>query len=170
MYAAPEVLEGLYHSSTDCFSVGVILFILLVSVPPFTTETRQAYLREVYSGDWRRSAGIAGASSVVQDLLAGLLEPDYTLRGNGMSTLRHRWVADKGYAEAADRMHAAWISELSERGDYSLRFLSACGTAAGGPSSLSLSPSTCKFDAISEEVDDEESFHVELASPSAQNQ
>lgn len=159
MYAAPEVLEGLYHMRTDCFSVGVVLYMLLVSAPPFSTETRQAYLRQVRNKVWQRAACVAGVSSVVKSLLEELLEPDCTSRAAADAMLRHRWIEVPHFAESADRVHEPWLSGMPGGGctDEALRFLSMCGTSLGGPSSLSLSSSDLQCQAIAECEEQEES-------------
>lgn len=34
-YISPEVLDGNYNEKCDCFSLGVILYIMLSGLPPF---------------------------------------------------------------------------------------------------------------------------------------
>ncbi len=43
-YMAPEVIRGLYTNKCDVWSVGVILHILIISIPPFDAPTNQALL------------------------------------------------------------------------------------------------------------------------------
>ncbi|GAB2265364.1 hypothetical protein Dimus_000424 [Dionaea muscipula] len=51
-YLAPEILLGMGHSATaDWWSVGVILFELLVGIPPFNAETPQQIFDNIMNRD-----------------------------------------------------------------------------------------------------------------------
>ncbi|XP_010550614.1 PREDICTED: probable serine/threonine protein kinase IRE [Tarenaya hassleriana] len=51
-YLAPEILLGMGHGKTaDWWSVGVILFELLVGTPPFNAETPQQILENIINRD-----------------------------------------------------------------------------------------------------------------------
>lgn len=44
---APEVMQGKYDQTCDIWSSGVILYILVTSVPPFNGETDEDILAKV---------------------------------------------------------------------------------------------------------------------------
>jgi len=148
MYAAPEVLEGFYHLSTDCFSAGVVLFTLLVSAIPFASDSKVSYLRDVRSRDWHVASDIAGVSSVARSLLTELLEPSPSLRYSASAALTHRWIESESYAMSQDKMHRKDSND--DEDSYELRFLKECGTGVGGPCSMSLSSADQMFDTIPE--------------------
>lgn len=51
-YIAPEMLTGNYTYMVDCWSLGVIMYILLSGVPPFNGKNNQEILMRVYSGSF----------------------------------------------------------------------------------------------------------------------
>ena len=51
-YIAPEVIEGVYNEKCDCWSVGVILYILLSGGPPFNGVTDSEVVESIKRGEY----------------------------------------------------------------------------------------------------------------------
>lgn len=49
-YMAPEIMTGHYNKQVDCWSLGVILYIMLCGVPPFNGKDNQEIMMNVYNG------------------------------------------------------------------------------------------------------------------------
>ena len=97
-YFAPEVLkrrntvkgDGRYGKEIDCWSIGVILFILLSGSPPFdVNESFDAVANgeiKFYEDQWK------GVSPEAQDLVMGLLKRDPAERMSVKDACEHAWV------------------------------------------------------------------------------
>ena len=51
-YIAPEVLYNQYDEKCDLWSIGVILYILLVGYPPFNGKTEDKIIQKVKTGSY----------------------------------------------------------------------------------------------------------------------
>jgi len=51
-YIAPEVLNGQYDQTCDIWSLGVILYIFLVVVPPFNGASDKEIYEAVLKGEY----------------------------------------------------------------------------------------------------------------------
>jgi serine/threonine protein kinase len=82
-YMPPEILEGngLHSTAVDWWSVGVILFELIVGIPPFNDESQEAIFQNIkeHKIPWDQiKIGIGDdcISEEAFDLINKLLEPD----------------------------------------------------------------------------------------------
>lgn len=95
-YVAPEVLGGQkYGVGVDCWSLGVILYILLCGYPPFYAETHPRLYQVIQAGkysfdeeDW------GGISSEAKHLIARLLEMDPRKRITAKEAKCHKWLTN----------------------------------------------------------------------------
>jgi len=94
-YVAPEVLTGKYGESSDLWSLGVIMFVLLCGYPPFHGQTDDEVLRQVKVGklifeakDWQ------GISDDAKELVRGLLTRTPTERLTADQALNHIWTKE----------------------------------------------------------------------------
>ena len=91
-YIAPEVFIKKYHKECDLWSAGVILYMLIVGVPPFEGENDKKIISKIKTGifDTNNRRWI-NASSEVKDLISKLLvyEPKKRLTAN--EALQHPW-------------------------------------------------------------------------------
>ena len=93
-YVAPEVLKGqAYDESADLWSVGVVMFAVLVGYPPFLEQDQQLLYQKICNGqydfiqeDW------CNISLQAQDLVRKLLVADPDQRWTASQALQeHQW-------------------------------------------------------------------------------
>lgn len=92
-YRSPEMLNGAYSQSTDVWSAGVLLYIMLGGYPPFIgsfeDETNTAILRGVISFNsfkWEQ------VSSRAKDFMSSLLTQDALVRPSAEELLNSPWI------------------------------------------------------------------------------
>jgi len=51
-YIAPEVLYGSYDIQSDIWSLGVIMYLLLIGKPPFDGRNDKEVVKKVIKGQW----------------------------------------------------------------------------------------------------------------------
>ncbi|KAL3793600.1 hypothetical protein ACHAWO_001649 [Cyclotella atomus] len=90
---APQVLNGIYSSKADCWSLGVIAFVLLSQRKPFAAETRaktkELIMRCQYRFDHRDWDGI---SQDAKDFVSSLIVYDPNKRFSAKKALDHPWL------------------------------------------------------------------------------
>jgi len=95
-YVAPQVLSGKYDQSSDLWSLGVIMYVLLCGYPPFHGENDNDVLAKVRLGavnftpaDWKN------VSDDAKQLIKYLLKMNTKDRYNAQQALEHPWVKNK---------------------------------------------------------------------------
>lgn len=78
---SPELLKNKYNEKTDIWSIGVILYLLLIGLPPFNGNS----LEELFDNIKNKPVNFdepafKSLSDDVKDILSKLLEKDYTKR------------------------------------------------------------------------------------------
>eukprot|EP00746_Dinoflagellata_sp_MGD_P073179 gnl/MRDRNA2_/MRDRNA2_29707_c0_seq1.p1 gnl/MRDRNA2_/MRDRNA2_29707_c0~~gnl/MRDRNA2_/MRDRNA2_29707_c0_seq1.p1 ORF type:complete len:318 (-),score=66.04 gnl/MRDRNA2_/MRDRNA2_29707_c0_seq1:187-1140(-) len=92
-YTAPEVMNGYYTQSCDMWSCGVIMFILLVGIPPFHGETDAAIVKRIKAVDFNfKHSNWKGISEDAKDLVTKLLNRDPQARCTATEALATAWV------------------------------------------------------------------------------
>mmetsp|Transcript_45093 Transcript_45093/g.134762 ORF Transcript_45093/g.134762 Transcript_45093/m.134762 type:complete len:714 (-) Transcript_45093:155-2296(-) len=119
-YTAPEVYDRRGATvMADCWSLGVVLYVLLVGASPFRTgeESKEVTVSRIQAGDYDqlREAWRALSTSA-QDLIRRLLVVDETNRMTCVEALRHPWVdlGLSGVLQPASR--EPWRVRASPRG------------------------------------------------------
>lgn len=94
-YVAPEVIEGrLYTDAVDCWSLGVILYILLCGFPPFYDENNAVLFAQIRAGAYDFPAPYwDDISAEARDLIDRLLVVDPSRRYTAANVLAHPWVS-----------------------------------------------------------------------------
>jgi len=95
-YVAPEILKFHPHDqSVDMWSIGVILFILLVGYPPFMEERQRDLFCKIRLGEFEfKSKGWEGISQQAKDLISSLLVVDPGSRLSAKKALEHDWFCN----------------------------------------------------------------------------
>ncbi|CAJ0587509.1 unnamed protein product, partial [Mesorhabditis spiculigera] len=97
-YCAPEILgTGGYDKSCDCWSIGVVMYILLCGYPPFFSEHGEAMSPGMKS---RIKSGKYGfpspewdsVSQAAKDLIRKLLRTDPSERYTIREVMEHKWI------------------------------------------------------------------------------
>lgn len=91
---APEILKNIPHDeSVDMWSVGVIIYVLLVGYPPFLKDTHAELFQQIRSGDWKFfEKDWKDISEEAQELISGLLVVDPEQRWTADEALRCAWI------------------------------------------------------------------------------
>lgn len=96
-YVAPEVLArwGRYDEKCDCWSAGVILYVLLSGLLPFKGKNTQDTLRKVVAGEYPfPSALFNSVSDDAKDLINDLLTKSPSARISAKQALQHTWITN----------------------------------------------------------------------------
>ncbi|XXG63359.1 hypothetical protein AAC387_Pa05g1570 [Persea americana] len=111
-YLAPEILLGISHGTTaDWWSVGVILFELIVGIPPFNAEHPQTIFDNILNRKIPWPGAPEEMSHEAQDLIDKLLteDPNQRLGANGASEVKqHVFFKDINWDTLA-RQKAAFV-------------------------------------------------------------
>lgn len=89
-YIAPEVIGGNYSKEVDCWSLGVILYIMLSGTPPFNGKDNQEIMLNVFNGHYTfRPRAFANVSDLAKDLISRLLIKDPSMRMTAKEAYMH---------------------------------------------------------------------------------
>ena len=93
-YVAPEVLTRTYNQRCDAWSIGVIIYILLSTYPPFNGTTSREVLTKIKKGEvgfeqeeWNN------VSLEAKDLIIHLLKVNVEDRLTLDQAINHQWFA-----------------------------------------------------------------------------
>ena len=94
-YLAPEVLHGDYSKECDCWSLGVIMYVILSSYLPFHGNNQAEVYKKIKSGVFTFDHEEFNAvNDSAKDLITRLLTTDKAQRFTCSQALEHQWFQD----------------------------------------------------------------------------
>lgn len=112
-YVPPEVLQGNYTEKCDLWSTGVILYILIVGVPPFDGPSSKEIFKKISAGSYdKTSAAWKNASPEVKDLIENLLVSE-AYRSTASEALDHLWIKKHTSSALSQVMLSTSLANLS---------------------------------------------------------
>ena len=93
LYMAPEVLKHIpYDQTADMWSVGVLLYMLLVGCPPFAAQSEKELFSKIRRGEWSfPDAKTTTISDAAKELVSKLLVVEPMQRLTAQEALRTSW-------------------------------------------------------------------------------
>ncbi|XP_074986264.1 calcium/calmodulin-dependent protein kinase type 1 isoform X2 [Caretta caretta] len=94
-YVAPEVLaQKPYSKAVDCWSIGVIAYILLCGYPPFYDENDAKLFEQILRAEYEFDSPYwDDISESAKDFIQHLMEKDPSKRFTCEQALQHPWIA-----------------------------------------------------------------------------
>ncbi|XP_035518045.1 calcium/calmodulin-dependent protein kinase type 1D-like [Morone saxatilis] len=113
-YVAPEVLaQKPYSKAVDCWSIGVITYILLCGYPPFFEDNETRLFSKIMRAEYSfHSPFWDDISESAKDFIRNMMEKNPTKRFLTEQALRHPWIAGN---TAKDLNIYQSVSEQMER-------------------------------------------------------
>ncbi|XP_029287918.1 calcium/calmodulin-dependent protein kinase type 1D-like [Cottoperca gobio] len=95
-YVAPEVLaQKPYSKAVDCWSIGVITYILLCGYPPFFEDNETRLFSKIMRAEYAfHSPFWDDISESAKDFIRNMMEKNPTKRFLTEQALRHPWIAE----------------------------------------------------------------------------
>lgn len=93
-YIAPEVIKNNYNEKCDCWSLGVIMYILLCGSPPFSDDNDDVIFKKIVIGKYSMHQPVWKViSQQAKDLIKRLLTYDFNQRPSAASILNEDpWI------------------------------------------------------------------------------
>jgi calcium-dependent protein kinase len=94
---APQVLQGIYSSKADLWSVGVIAYMLLSASKPFYSKRRRKLIDLIMRCDYTFETPIwkEAISADAKDFIDKLLVVDPKSRWDAAKALKHPWLVNR---------------------------------------------------------------------------
>mmetsp|Transcript_28352 Transcript_28352/g.60865 ORF Transcript_28352/g.60865 Transcript_28352/m.60865 type:complete len:403 (-) Transcript_28352:119-1327(-) len=100
-YMSPELLNGNYNKSTDMWSVGTVVYILLCGYPPFNGNADPGIFKKIKEGNLKFPVWHWGdKSDEAKDFIKCLLKRDPRKRYTAKAALDHPWIQSLGKKQA----------------------------------------------------------------------
>jgi len=124
-YVAPEVLDRSYSNKCDIWSLGVVIFILLVGYMPFSgSESHQMEMIRTGKCTFRKESW-QRVSKEASEFVGKLLIVDVAKRLSADEALKETWIAKREQMETPDKLDMETINSLASFAQASV-FRRAC--------------------------------------------
>ena len=111
-YMAPEVIEGAYNELSDIWSIGVIMYYMLIGSRPFDGKNNGEILDNVKLGKYCTSSpNYLNLSENAKDLISKLLEYDPSKRISARDALNHPWFNNPQFKELINTKNSLDLNE-----------------------------------------------------------
>uniref|UniRef100_A0A8P4GG35 Calcium/calmodulin-dependent protein kinase IGb n=1 Tax=Dicentrarchus labrax TaxID=13489 RepID=A0A8P4GG35_DICLA len=96
-YVAPEVLaQKPYSKAVDCWSIGVITYILLCGYPPFYEESESRLFSKIMKAQYEFDSPFwDDISESAKDFIRNMMQKNPSMRYTTDLALRHPWIIGK---------------------------------------------------------------------------
>ncbi|CAG9316347.1 unnamed protein product [Blepharisma stoltei] len=95
-YLAPEVRKGDHNqTASDIWSLGVVLYIIMIGRPPFTGLSINEITRRINENFLLTSELFSLYSEEIKDLLSKMLNINYKNRITAVEALNHPWIVNR---------------------------------------------------------------------------
>ncbi|XP_075898095.1 calcium/calmodulin-dependent protein kinase type 1D-like isoform X2 [Nelusetta ayraudi] len=96
-YVAPEVLaQKPYSKAVDCWSIGVITYILLCGYPPFYEESESKLFSKIMKAQYEFDSPFwDNISESAKDFIRNMMQKNPSMRYTPELALRHPWIIGK---------------------------------------------------------------------------
>ncbi|CAB1440624.1 unnamed protein product [Pleuronectes platessa] len=96
-YVAPEVLaQKPYSKAVDCWSIGVITYILLCGYPPFYEESETRLFSKIMKAQYEFDSPFwDDISESAKDFIRNMMQKNPSMRFSTDQALRHPWIIGK---------------------------------------------------------------------------
>jgi len=112
-YVAPQVLAGKYDMSSDLWSLGVIMYVVLCGYPPFYGESDADVLAKVRLGNFSfNAADWKSISEDAKNLIRMLLKMNPRDRYTAEQALNHVWVRNKAPKAQGGQLQSSLVDNL----------------------------------------------------------
>jgi calcium-dependent protein kinase len=112
-YVAPQVLAGKYDQSSDMWSLGVIMYVVLCGYPPFYGESDADVLAKVRLGNFSfNAADWKNVSEDAKNLIRMLLKMNPKDRYTAEQSLNHVWVRNKAPKATGVELQSSLVDNL----------------------------------------------------------
>eukprot|EP00928_Gymnodinium_smaydae_P022481 TRINITY_DN18867_c0_g1_i1.p1 TRINITY_DN18867_c0_g1~~TRINITY_DN18867_c0_g1_i1.p1 ORF type:complete len:531 (-),score=90.12 TRINITY_DN18867_c0_g1_i1:56-1648(-) len=115
-YSSPEVLFGRYDKSSDLWSCGVIMFLILCGRLPFEGQRDSEVVARVRRGNYSLSGGTWDVvSEDAKDMIRKLLRFDRFERCTAAETMQHEWIDQRQVGTFGTYTRGAMVLSLTDQ-------------------------------------------------------